>query len=139
MYLERSSCQQNTIASFKGTNSYRERRRLVLQTMSFIDDQVLEAEFVECVPLDIANLICSHNHVPIAILVSLPWLQDCIDNVVTRSFVTVEFDNVQGWRPARKFVHPVTQSTLRNDNQMRTSDISIFLHENENGYRLQRL
>ena len=112
---------------------------LVLQAVSFINDQVAPGELGKCGLFNIANLVSGNNHMPVAVLVPLTWFQDSAYDIVARSLVSVELDSIQSWSPPSEFIHPVAECTLRNNNEVRSADATVFHHVNQNGDSLKSL
>ena len=104
-----------------------------------VNDHVTPSEFAKSILFDVADLICGDDDVPGAVFVPHSRFELIRDNALACWFVPVEPNGFKRWSPASEFVHPIGESALGDNDEMRTRYISILFHIYEDGYRLERL
>lgn len=159
--LQRSSSQKETECCVETSDCLAKHGGLVLETVGLVNDQIAPGELLERPSFGVAHLVRGDTDIPLPGIVGIVILLLASfgvasllirpPTVVSSSIVgevlllhgltillgTMELDGAKSRTPPLELVHPVGQSGLGNDNQMRTLDVEILILVGKDGDTLE--
>jgi hypothetical protein len=117
--LERCAGDEQSSTRDEGANDLREDRIDILDSMGFVDDDILERKFLQSSLFDQAHFVRSNTD--FEILRNEP----ASNNFRAFFFGAGQSDNVEIRGPLLEFTMPVLEGRLGDDNEVRPRDIPV--------------
>lgn len=131
--LQRSTSDEEPTIGFELPQFLRDLTVLVLDLVSFVDHHVFPFELKQVAHTNSSTLEGGQTHV------ELSRDELGLEDIFSFLFACYQVDNSEAWVPLFEFLHPVRDSTLRNDDKVWPWNLFVFHKEGQERYGLDGL